>query len=49
MHNNSVLPSNLNHLTDEKLRSSNISSEIVFQLTKNLDPNKAHGHDEISV
>ena len=42
--NNSVLPSILNHLTDDKhfFRS-------YFQLIKNLDPNKAHVHDEISV
>ena len=30
-----------------KLSSFNISSEVIFQLIKNLDPNKAHGHDEI--
>ena len=49
INNNSVLPSTLNHLTDDKLSSFNISSEVIFQLIKNLDPNKAHGHDEISV
>ena len=47
--NNSVLPSTLNHLTDDKLSPFNISSEVIFQLIKNLDPNKAHGLDEISV
>ena len=47
--NNNVFPSTLNHLTDENLSSFNISSEVIFQLIKNLDPNKAHGHDEISV
>ena len=31
------------------LSSFNISSEVIFQLIKNLDPNKAHGDDEISV
>ena len=35
--------------TDDKLSSFNISSEVIFQLIKNLDPNKAHGHDEIFV
>ena len=49
INNNSVLPSTLNHLTDDKLSSFNISSEVISQLIKNLDPNKAHGHDEISV
>ena len=38
-----------NHLTDDKLSSFNISSEVIFQLIKNLGPNEAHGHDEISV
>ena len=47
--NNSVLPSTLNYLTDDKLSSFNIFSEVIFQLIKNLDPNKAHRHDEISV
>ena len=47
INNNSVLHSTLNHLTDDKLSSFNISSEVIFQLIKNLDPNKAHGHDEI--
>ena len=46
---NSVLPSTLNHLTDDKLSSFNISSEVIFQLIKNLHPNKAHGPDEISL
>ena len=47
--NNNVFPSTLNHLTDEKLSSFNISLEVIFQLIKYLDPNKAHGHDEIYV
>ena len=49
INNNSVLPSTFNRLTGDKLSSFNISSEFIFQLTKNLDPKKAHGHDEISV
>ena len=28
--NNSVLPMTLNHLTDDKLNSFNISSEVIF-------------------
>ena len=47
--NNSVLLSTLNHLTDNKLRSFNISSEVIFQLMRNLDGNKGNGHDEISL
>ena len=49
INNNSVLHWTLNHLTDDKLSFFSISSEVIFQLIKNLDPNKAHGHDEISV
>ena len=49
INNNSVLLSILNHLIDDKLSSFNISPEVIFQLIKNPDPNKAHGHDEISV
>ena len=47
--NNGVLPSTLNHLTDDKLSSFDISSDVIFQLIKNLEPNKAHRHEEISV
>ena len=47
INNNSVLPSTLNHLTDDKLSSFSISSEVIFQLIKNIDPNKDHGHDKI--
>ena len=39
----------LNHLTDNKLSSFDISSNVIFQLIKNLEPNKVHGHEEISV
>ena len=39
----------MNHSTDDKLSSINISKEVIFQLIKNLDPYKAHGQDEISV
>ena len=46
---NGVLPSTSNYLTDDELSPFNISSEVIFQLIKDLDPNKAHGHDEISV
>ena len=49
INDNSVLPSTLNHLTDDKLSSFNISSGVIFQLIKNLDPSKAHRHNEISL
>ena len=47
INNNSVILSTLNHLNDDKLSSCNILSEVISQLS--LDPNKGHGHDEISV
>ena len=40
INNNSVLPSTLNCLADNKLSSFNISSEVIFQLIKNLDSKK---------
>ena len=49
INNNSVLLSIFNHLIDDKLSSFNISPEVIFQLIKNPESNKAHGHDEISV
>ena len=49
INNNCALLWTLNHLTDHKISSVNISSEVIFQLIKNLDLNKAHGHDEVSV
>ena len=49
INNDSVLPSTLNYLTDDKLSSFNVSSVVIFQLIKNLDPNKTHRHDHISV
>ena len=36
INNNSVLPSTLNNLTDDKLSSFNTSSEVIFQLIKIL-------------
>ena len=44
-----TLTSFLNYMFDDKLRSFSNSSEVIFQLIKSLDPNKAHGQDEISV
>ena len=49
INNNSVLPSTLNHLIDDKISSFNTSSASFFQLSKNLDPNKAHGHGKIFI
>ena len=48
INNNSLLPSTLNHSTDDKISFINISAKVIFQLIKNLDPYKAQGLDEIS-
>ena len=48
-YNNRVLPLTLNLLTDDRVSSINIFSEVTIQLIKNLDASEAHGHDEISM
>ena len=37
INNSSLLPSPLDHLADDNLSFFNISSEVIFQLIKNLD------------
>ena len=49
INNNCALLWTLNHLTDHKISSFNNSLEVIFQLIKNLDGYKTHGHDEVSV
>ena len=39
----------LHCLTNDRLSSFSIFSEVIFQSIKSLDPNKAHGQDEISL
>ena len=46
--NGSVLPSELPLRTDNTLSTCHFAKEVILQITNNLDPNKAHGHDEIS-
>ena len=47
--NGSKLPSNLVYHTDEKLSDIVFNSEDIGKLISGLDPNKAHGHDMISI
>ena len=49
INNDSTLPSILNYLINDKLCSLSISSKIILQLIKSFDPNKTHGHDQISL
>ena len=46
---NSVLPSEFTYLTKKYIQSINFSESNVIKITKALDANKAHGHDNISV
>ena len=43
------MPSELPLLTDSKLSTCHFAKEDIFRIINNLDPNKAHGHDEISI
>ena len=47
--NDSKLPSHLNYNTDNGLSTVNISIDDAAKIIQNLDPNKAHGHDKISI
>ena len=47
--NNSKLPKNLLFLTERRLSNVQISNDNIIKIINNLDPNKAHGHDMISI
>ena len=47
--NSSELPSKLEYLTQSRLSSVTFSKDDIEKLIQNLDPNKAHGHDQISI
>ena len=47
--NGSVLPSELPLRTDSTLSSCHFTKDDILQTINNLDPNKAHGHDKISI
>ena len=47
--NNSVLPTNLPQLTNKCLDSIHFSSSDIAKIISHLDPNKAHGHDMLSI
>ena len=47
--NSSTLPSYLHYLTDDRLSSISFSQNDIAKIIQNLDPNKAHGHDKISI
>ena len=47
--NNSELPKRLLFLTEKRLSNVQISNENIIKIINNLDPNKAHGHDLLSI
>ena len=47
--NDSKIPSHLNYKTENCLLTANFSIDGIAKILQNLDPNKAHGHDKISI
>ena len=45
----SELPSNLHCTTEKRLNTLHFSNNDIEKIMQNLDPNKAHGHDKISI
>ena len=45
---NSQLPSHLHYLTDNRLSSASFSQDNIAKMIQKFDPNKAHGHGNIS-
>ena len=46
---NSSLPKNLIYLTEKRLRKIMFSEDDIAKIIQNLDPNKARGHNQISI
>ena len=49
LQNSSKLPTNLAPWTDQSLTSINFSQDDILKIIQNLNPNKAHGPDKISI
>ena len=47
--NSSELPLNFNSTTEQHLNTLKFSDNDIEKIIQNLDPNKAHGHDKISI
>ena len=47
--NSGKLPSHIKYLTDNRLSLGNFSHDKIAKVIQNLDPNKAHGHVNISI
>ena len=42
-------PSNTSFATEERLSTFGICPSDIVKIIRSLDPNKAHGHDEITI
>ena len=49
INNNSQLPRTLSYKTNERLYSIKITNDDILKIIAKLDPNKAHGHDKMSI
>ena len=47
--NSSKLPSHIQYLTDNRLSCVSFSHDKIAKVTQKLDPNKAHGHNNLSI
>ena len=47
--NNSSLPNYINYTTEKRLSTVALSVESIGKIIQNLDSNKTHGHDNISI
>ena len=47
--NNISLPADVNYITDKRLSAVTSSAKDIGKIIKNLDSNKVHGHDNISI
>ena len=49
MKNCCKLPTNLRYVTDKRLRTINFTADNIDKIIENFNPNKAHGHSNISI
>ena len=47
--NNSKLPTSPSYLTDKRLSTITFSAEDIGKIIRSLNPNKSHGHDNLSI
>ena len=49
INSNKALPVNVQYLTDKRLSSFDFSEDDIMKVIQKLDPNKAHGQDNVSI